>query len=92
MRIQHIALAFAAWYLIVPPLAGTQGINTDAPQSDWSRAEAFRTWGDCDRVRQERIDSATHTGDDQAILFAESSKCDNPTPEPSTPQSQATGR
>jgi len=86
MRIQHVALAFAAWYLMVPPPAGTQGVDTEVPQSQWTRAEAFSTWADCDTARQAEIDHAAHSGSDQAILFAESAKCDNTPLETPVPQ------
>jgi hypothetical protein len=83
VRIQYVAL----WYLMVPPPpAGTQGVVTGVPQSQWSGAETFRTWADCDSARHKEVDHAVHSSDDQAILFAENAKCENTPPETPAPQ------
>ena len=86
MRMQHVALAFAGWYLMMPPTAGTQGVNTEMPVSQWSRAGVFESWADCDKARQEQIDSAVKSNDEQAILSGESAECDDLAPASTSPQ------
>jgi hypothetical protein len=88
MRVQHVVLALAAWYLLVAPPAGTQGINTEVPQSDWSRGGTYESWADCDAARQTEVDTAVRASDEQRILAAESAVCEeahSSTPPPAGP-------
>jgi len=56
MLIRHAAaLALVGWYLMVPPLF-KQGINSNAPLSDWDQKGAFDTADKCEEARSRLSD------------------------------------
>ena len=73
-------IAAAIWYLLVPPLAGTNGVNSTAPLFVWNKAGTYSTEGDCSTAKSNfvaTISAFTRAGQnqDQNMLTIELSRC-----------------
>src|SRR6266481_491632 len=68
MKLHHAAaLAFGAWYLILPPLGRSGKRLIDAPLLDWKRVDEFDSESTCLQMRAKLIESMRGTEIDTAL-------------------------
>jgi hypothetical protein len=60
-RSHTIALALAAWYLMVAPTTNGK-TRVDAPVSEWKRSGPYDSFDDCEATRKQIVAIATGVG------------------------------
>jgi hypothetical protein len=76
----HLTIAVAAiWYLLTPPMAGSSGVNTTAPLSNWANEGTYNTQNDCQAAKNNyttMVSKPSSTGSQTLnILAIEQSQC-----------------
>jgi len=76
----HLTIAIAAiWYLLAPPMAGSRGVNTTAPLSNWANEGTYNTQNDCQAAKNNFAAMLSRASSTQSqtlnILTIEQSQC-----------------